>query len=130
MSCKPTYKGVRYNSLEELYNANGVNEQQKQQAQQLYSQYLDTIKKLQEILKDKNIGFEYINFSEDRDSTSYAVPSQEQIHILGSKQDIEGFKSYVKENTSKFTSNNTYHLSYTPVIPTQEQVENKQKECE
>ena len=41
MSCKPTYKGVRYNSLEELYNANGVNEQQKQQAQQQYSQYLD-----------------------------------------------------------------------------------------
>ena len=25
MSCKPTYKGIRYNSLEELYNANGVN---------------------------------------------------------------------------------------------------------
>ena len=43
MSCKPTYKGIRYNSLEELYKANGVNEQQKQQAQQLYSQYLDTI---------------------------------------------------------------------------------------
>ena len=42
MSCKPTYKGVRYNSLEELYNANGVNEQQKQQAQQLYSSYLQT----------------------------------------------------------------------------------------
>lgn len=41
MGCKPTYKGVRYNSLEELYNANGVNEQQKQQAQQLYSQYLE-----------------------------------------------------------------------------------------
>lgn len=40
MSCKPTYKGVRYNSLEELYNANGANTQQ---AQQLYSQYLDTI---------------------------------------------------------------------------------------
>ena len=43
MSCKPTYKGIRYNSLEELYNANGVNKQQKQEAQQLYSQYLDTI---------------------------------------------------------------------------------------
>ena len=42
MSCKPTYKGVRYNSLEELYNANGVNEQQKQQAQQVYSSYLQT----------------------------------------------------------------------------------------
>lgn len=38
MSCKPTYKGVRYNSLEELYNANGVNTQQ---AQQRYSQYLE-----------------------------------------------------------------------------------------
>ena len=38
MSCKPTYKGVRYNSLEELYNANGVNIQQ---AQQQYSQYLN-----------------------------------------------------------------------------------------
>ncbi len=39
MSCKPTYKGVRYNSLEELYNANGVSAQQ---AQQLYSSYLQT----------------------------------------------------------------------------------------
>ena len=38
MSCKPQYKGIRYNSLEELYNANGVNTQQ---AQQLYSQYLE-----------------------------------------------------------------------------------------
>ncbi len=33
MNCKPTYKGVRYNSLEELYKANGANPQQKQQAQ-------------------------------------------------------------------------------------------------
>lgn len=41
MGCKPTYKGKRYNSLEELYNANGVNEQQKQKAQQLYSNFLD-----------------------------------------------------------------------------------------
>ena len=38
MSCKPTYKGIRYNSLEELYKANGVNTQQ---AQQLYSEYLE-----------------------------------------------------------------------------------------
>jgi type III secretory pathway component EscR len=41
MSCKPTYKGVRYNSLEELYKANGVNEQQKQQAVQSYSEYVE-----------------------------------------------------------------------------------------
>ena len=31
MSCKPQYKGVRYNSLEELYNTNGVSTKQKQQ---------------------------------------------------------------------------------------------------
>ena len=41
MSCKPTYKGVRYNSLEELYKANGINEQQKQQAQQKFQEYIN-----------------------------------------------------------------------------------------
>ena len=35
MSCKPTYKGIRYNSLEELYKANGIVEQERQQAQSL-----------------------------------------------------------------------------------------------
>ena len=43
MSCKPTYKGVRYNSLEELYKANGVDTQKRQQAIEAYSQYIDTI---------------------------------------------------------------------------------------
>ncbi len=43
MACKPQYKGIRYNSLEELYRANGINEQQKQKALELYSQYLNTI---------------------------------------------------------------------------------------
>ena len=42
MSCKPTYKGVRYNSLEELYRANGVNPQQKQQAQIKFQEYINT----------------------------------------------------------------------------------------
>lgn len=41
MSCKPTYKGKRYDSLEELYRANGATLQQKQQAQELYSNFLD-----------------------------------------------------------------------------------------
>ena len=41
MSCKPTYKGVRYNSLEELYRANGINEQQKQKAQQKFQEYVN-----------------------------------------------------------------------------------------
>ena len=40
MACKPQYKGIRYNSLEELYNAKPVKPQQKQQAIQLYAQYL------------------------------------------------------------------------------------------
>jgi hypothetical protein len=43
MNCLPTYKGKRYNSLEELYKANGVTQQQQQQAEQLYSQYLDSL---------------------------------------------------------------------------------------
>ena len=41
MSCKPQYKGVRYNSLEELYKANGVNEHQKQEAQSKFQEYVD-----------------------------------------------------------------------------------------
>lgn len=40
-NCKPTYKGIRYNSLEELYESNQISPEQKQQAQQLYSQYLE-----------------------------------------------------------------------------------------
>ena len=31
----------------------------------------------------------------------YGVKEPEQIHILGSKQDIEGFKKFVNKNTSK-----------------------------
>ena len=221
MSCRPTYKGVRYNSLEELYEANGVNEQQKQQAQILYSQYLDTIfpnskvkdivyhgtnatfekfmkmynnihfgtlkaakerlKTIKEIRKstteniypvllniekpiitdadfdweldsageqpdpyeliktvgyldnwlyengylpkeesdmfglpDKSIpervalwknhdSYIYINFVEDKGSKSYSVFEPEQIHILESKQDIQGFKEFVNK------SNNTQY---------------------
>lgn len=32
MSCKPTYKGKRYNSIHELYRDNTVKEEQKQEA--------------------------------------------------------------------------------------------------
>ena len=39
MSCLPTYKGKRYNSLEEL-KSSVLTPQQKQQALQIYSQYL------------------------------------------------------------------------------------------
>jgi hypothetical protein len=58
-------------------------------------------KKLQEILSEKNIGFEYINFSEDEGSTSYAVPSEEQIHVLGNQKDIEGFRQFVETRVSR-----------------------------
>ena len=59
--------------------------------------------KLREILKDKNIGFEYVNESEDKGSTSYAVPSPEQIHILGSNKDIENFANFVVYENSDFS---------------------------
>lgn len=40
MSCKPTYKGVRYNSVEDL-KSSIITPQQKQQALKAYSQYLE-----------------------------------------------------------------------------------------
>jgi hypothetical protein len=52
-------------------------------------------KELQKILHNRNIGFSYVNLSEDAGSFSYAVPKPEQIHILGSKKDIEGFKKFI-----------------------------------
>lgn len=71
MSCKPTYKGKRYNSLEELYNANGVNIQQ---AQQLYSQYLDTIfpdSKVKDIVY--HLGAENIEEFKNRSERDYEL---------------------------------------------------------
>ena len=41
MSCKPTYKGKRYNSLEAL-KSSVITPQQKQQAQQKFQEYVDT----------------------------------------------------------------------------------------
>lgn len=43
MNCKPTYKGVRYNSLEELKSS--VLTPQKKQIQEIYSQYLQSLEK-------------------------------------------------------------------------------------
>ena len=70
MSCKPTYKGKRYNSLEELYNANGANTQE---AQQLYSYYLETtsnptIEGFREFVTTRNIINTYgINITNEDD---------------------------------------------------------------
>ena len=50
---------------------------------------------LKKILKSFNItGFYY--FNENEGGYAYTVFEPEQIHILGSKQDIEGFKDFVK----------------------------------
>jgi hypothetical protein len=91
-------------TIEEVKSINKVKNDAIQQSPYFHENYRMAIpdgekagnKKLQEILGNKDIGFEYINFSEDKGSTSYAVPSQKQIHILGSKQDIEGFKEFVQ----------------------------------
>lgn len=43
-------------------------------------------------------GFSYVNVYEDKGSVSYVVLNPEQIHILGSQSDIEGFKKYIESN--------------------------------
>lgn len=62
----------------------------------------------EEILKAKkheNDGLIYKNKVEDINSNSYVVFSPKQIHILGSQQDIEGFRKYVNiESVSSFVN--------------------------
>ena len=185
MACLPQYKGKRYNSLEEL-KSSIITPQQKQQAQQIYSQYLDTIfpdSKVKDIVyHGSNIKFE--EFLEDNlnyfgtkeiakgygkylysslieikkpyyedggnlsnqsyedlfdkldksDSDGFVsnnknlfVPKTEkQIHILGSKQDIEGFKSFVNNNTENIESNNNINIS---TLSTQQEIEEQRKHC-
>ena len=76
--------------------------------------------------KNRNIGFNYINLSEDKGSTSYAVPSPEQIHILGSKQDIEMFKTFMFYASTEQESKTTQ--AQPTVIPTSIETEFKYNE--
>lgn len=46
--------------------------------------------------KDKATSFEYINQHEDPGSKSYIVRNSDQIYVLGSQSDIEGFKKFVE----------------------------------
>ena len=64
----------------------------------LYSSRNTMLQILQNALNSN--GYRYINEVEDKGSTSYVVFEPEQIHILGSKQDIEGFKDFVENPTS------------------------------
>jgi len=66
----------------------------KEQAKELIRQNdVEYIKKI----TGKN-GYIYKNKLEDSDSNSYVVFEPEQIHILGGKQDIEGFKKFVNQS--------------------------------
>lgn len=75
MSCLPTYKGKRYNSIKELKSST-ITPQQKQQAQQLYSQYVEQT----------------------------------------GKQDIEGFKEFVKSNSTETIIKNSADLSKESIL--------------
>jgi hypothetical protein len=48
----------------------------------------------------------YVNIKEDVGSISYLIPESNQIHILGSKQDINGFKKFVDGESTSFDKNN------------------------
>jgi hypothetical protein len=194
MSCKPTYKGVRYNSLEELKSST-VTPQQKQEALKRYSEYLDSIfpeSKVKDILKhttpstidkfktgegrlgkgiylaspdykmyDKagsNVYRAVVNVSnlkrydvgqfnitanknfptqdeyskepqkklQEKDmtegidayvstantGTEYNIFEPDQIHILGTQEDIEGFKSFVK---GEIVSTSTQEVTSKPL---------------
>lgn len=52
-------------------------------------------------------GYIYKNKLEDSDSNSYVVFEPEQIHKLGSTQDIKGFKKFVSEEESNIKSTQT-----------------------
>ena len=45
-------------------------------------------------------GFVYINKIENKGKDSYVVFEPEQIHVLSSKADIQGFKEFVDNNQS------------------------------
>ena len=115
-------------TIEEVKSINEVKNKAVQQSPYFHENYRMAIpagekagnQKLQEILKNKNIGFEYVNESEDKGSVSYAVPSQEQIHILGNEQDVKGFKNFVSAQPStQPTSRKTYSGKVTSLKPNQ-----------
>jgi hypothetical protein len=111
MSCKPTYKGVRYNSLEELYKANGVNPQQKQQAQQLYSQYLEqnpngTVEQFKSWVDNNQSNVQY-QLPQDREQEEF-VASEKTIRDLEENIDMNyktptiGERALISIGNSKF----------------------------
>jgi predicted NAD-dependent protein-ADP-ribosyltransferase YbiA (DUF1768 family) len=59
-------------------------------------------------------GLMYINEYEDKGSESFIVFEPEQIHILGNKQDIEGFKKFTEKPDTQEESDNMENLKFLP----------------
>ena len=121
MSCKPTYKGVRYNSLEELYRANGVNPQQKQQAQQLYSQYLESLSKpnTNPILKDNQQEQvkkftelqERLNNKEFLEGAKNAYENSEELKSFGTQEEYNDYIARVSLGIIKNPTSGDYNYT-------------------
>ena len=77
-------------------------------------------KYINEIKEGNWDSIEYINNQEDKGSNSYVVFEPEQIHILGSKQDIEGFKAFVNSSSIDVYKNSLKDKGNSLSLPTEE----------
>ena len=66
-------------------------------------------KYINEIKEGNWDSIEYINNQEDKGSNSYVVFEPEQIHILGSKQDMQMFKDFINNTTTIDYSDNAFN---------------------
>ena len=121
MACKPQYKGKRYNSLEELYKANGVNPQQKQQAQQLYSEYLESLNKpntnpilqdnqQEQIKKFKELQ-ERLNNKEFIEGAKNSYESSKELQQFGTQEQYNDYIARVSLGIIKNPSSGEYNYT-------------------
>ena len=133
---------INTSSAQELYYQFGKDElpfqklskSPKEILQEKLNEITENIKKLYEIAlqnPNKQFNVAYRN-TVDRSLNGYT--GLEMINMFIKAGSIPSNIVFSKEwvNTGKFGNivQNTYHLGYTPTTPTQEQIENKQKECE
>lgn len=73
---------------------------------------------IQRQLSSENDGFIYNNEAENegKNEISYMVFEPEQIHILGSKQDVEGFKDFVQGQNTQNPNNVNYQLKSVEIL--------------
>jgi hypothetical protein len=70
-------------------------------------------------LKENKDGVIYENIKDPFSLTSYGVFEPEQIHILGNKQDIEGFKNFIQGESGETTTEPEVTPPTTPGQPVQ-----------